>query len=69
MPSRPSTVAQRFDVSDDDATTDDPVLHATLTAPVRPGKAPAWEAELLAEAAEGPWFEGAAVSDEIVYRV
>ncbi|UQA60053.1 hypothetical protein [Polyangium aurulentum] len=68
MRNRPSTAAQRIDVSDEDATIDDPVLHATLTAPIRPGEGAPWEAEALADAAEEPWFEGASVSDEIATR-
>jgi hypothetical protein len=67
MSRRPSTAAHRVDVSAEQ-TTDDPVLHAVLTAPVRPGQPPAWEAEALEEAAEGPWFDGASVSAEIAAR-
>lgn len=67
MSRRPSTAA-RVDVDPRAETNDDPVLAAALAAPVRPGQPPAWEAEVLEEAAAGPWFEGATVSAEIAVR-
>lgn len=71
MPSRPSTAAlvpENDDGTPDIDATDDPVLHAVLTAPVRPGQPPEWEAEVLEQAAAGPWFDGATVSAEIAAR-
>lgn len=71
MPSRPSAAAVVTESEDrglDAETTDDPVLRAVLTTEVRPGQPPEWEAEVLEQAAAGPWFDGATVSAEIATR-
>jgi hypothetical protein len=71
MPSRSSTAALLPETDDrdaDKATTEDPVLRSVLTAPVRPGQPPAWEADVLEQAAAGPWVDGASVSAEIAAR-
>jgi len=71
MPSRPSAAALLPEDEDralDAEATDDPVLRAVLTAPVRPDEPPEWEAEVLEQAAAGPWFDGATVSAEIAAR-
>ena len=71
MLSRPDAALVRPDANEVDVeadTTDDPVLRSVLTAPVRPGQPPAWESEVLEQAASGPWFEGAPVSADIAAR-
>jgi hypothetical protein len=45
-------------VDREEDTKDDPVLRSVLTAPVRSGQPPAWESEVLEQAASGPWFDG-----------
>jgi hypothetical protein len=69
MLSRPA--ARRTDIKGTDAEeglAEDPVLRSVLTAPVRPGQAPEWEAEVLEQAAAASWSDGVSVSAEIAAR-
>lgn len=69
MAHAPSAVAVRPEPELEEADpASDPVLRSVLSAPVRPGRAPAWEAEVLRDAAAGRWFEGATVTAEIAAR-